>query len=69
MGLPTGEPRAVVYREERAVPRGVWSLGGIALVRFWSAETQELEIAFERDRVAAVRTRVRRTRRQENPTR
>ena len=68
IGLPTREPRAVVYREEGVVPRRVWSLGGITLVGFWSVETQELEITFERDRVAALRTRVRRTRRQENPT-
>jgi hypothetical protein len=69
MGLLAGEPRAVVYREERVVPRRVWSLGGITLVRFWIVEIQELEITFERDRAAAVQTRVRRTRRRENPTR
>jgi hypothetical protein len=68
-GLIAGEPRAVVYREERVVPRRVWSLGGITLVRFWIVEIQELEITFARDRAAAVQTRVRRTRRRENPTR
>jgi hypothetical protein len=63
--LPASETQALVYREQREVPRRGWSLGWFAIVRYWHVEDREVEITFERGRVRDIQTRIRRSRRRD----
>ena len=59
--LSAPERRTLIYRGRRVAPQAERSLGWLATVSRWSAEQHEVEITLERDVVADVQARVRRS--------
>jgi hypothetical protein len=60
--LTTPDRKTLVYRGRRVVPHRRRSLGWLATVDHWDVENHEVEIAMDRDVVADIQARVRRSR-------